>query len=169
MQYYYGTEELCQFHPLYTKKTRGTLLTCGPFTNSNEIKALFVDTRINPWKNELPDTDTPVGRVNLIIDFLLEKYHINQKNALVLFLYVLSDQKSENDACGKRLLEVACELENELRNIESTNEFKESITVETEPGFFDYILGGTEGFEAVAEIADRITSHWTFADIYHSK
>lgn len=87
-----------------------TLLKCGPFTTDHELGALFVDTRIIPWRNQLPQAVTPANRVRAVIDALYYQYSTSRENALVLLLRVLSDQAHIEDACRQQLAQLADEL-----------------------------------------------------------
>jgi len=35
---------------------RATLLRCGPFDSDAHLQNIFVDTRLMPWRNDLPNT-----------------------------------------------------------------------------------------------------------------
>ena len=89
-----------------------TLLTCGPFASDRELKTVFIDTRINPWRDSLPQADdNPTSRVQAIIDFLYHRHNTHAENALVLLLRVLSDRTNPHDACHRQLAGLADELE----------------------------------------------------------
>lgn len=92
-------------------KLEETLLTCGPFDSNAELKATFVDARINAWRNNLPEATNQQSRVRATIDFLCDKSNTEQENALVLFLRVIGESISPQLACHSNLLEVANELE----------------------------------------------------------
>jgi len=100
--------------PSLYKQLRSTLLDCGPFTSMNVLKAVFVDTRINRWRDDLPAAQSRAELVNLTIAFLLGQFNAANENALILFLYVLKDQQDPRDACYQRLSALTNELENDL-------------------------------------------------------
>jgi len=52
-----------------------TLLKCNEFKSDSQLKAIFVDSRIIPWKNQLSITATPQERVQAVIALLSEKTH----------------------------------------------------------------------------------------------
>ncbi len=90
-----------------------TLLHCGPFNNDNELRAIFADARISPWRDRLPKAVDSSSRVTTTIDFLFNRYNDTQENALVLFLCVLSEQISPGDSCHHNLARLAsswCEI-----------------------------------------------------------
>lgn len=107
----YSLLESAGISPDLYVRLQATLLNCGLFTNDSELKAIFVDQRINPWRNNLPRADTPIGRVRAVIDLLHNQYTAAQENALALFLYVLRDQIDTGNACHHTLTVLANELE----------------------------------------------------------
>jgi hypothetical protein len=92
--------------PAY-RQLRRTLLTCGPFANPAELKSLFVDARIHPWRDAVPEASSDGGRANVIIDFLARQHDAQGRNALILFLHVLADQKDPADECYAKLMALA--------------------------------------------------------------
>ncbi len=87
-----------------------TLLLCGPFANDSALSAIFVDSRISPWRHKLPQVNTPYERVRVVINFLYNQRNNSQENALVLLLQILSDQTNPSDSCHKNLAELADEV-----------------------------------------------------------
>lgn len=75
------------------------LLTCGSFDNNDNVRVLFVNSRIHPWRNNLPDANSSGERIKKVIDYLYDKYNAGGENALVLFLQVLKDAINIDDAC----------------------------------------------------------------------
>lgn len=92
-------------------RLRHTLLTCGSIDTDRELKDIFIDTRISPWRNKLPQANNVERRVNAIISFLLSQYNDINENALVLFLRVLNDLSPIGTACRRDLAELVYELE----------------------------------------------------------
>jgi hypothetical protein len=99
---------------LYSR-LRAALLDCGPFGSEGELRAVFVDQRISPWRNHLPAAGNPMQRVEAIISFLYNQYSVAQENALVLLLKVLSEQNDPADVCQQRLAQLADELEHSIK------------------------------------------------------
>ena len=87
-----------------------TLLRCGPFATDYGINAVFVDSRLKPWHDQLPQANDSASRVQAVIAFLSEQYNDRHENALVLLLRVLGEQKSPGDACQKDLFGLASQL-----------------------------------------------------------
>lgn len=104
------------------RQLRNTLLKCGPFANSTELKAIFVDDRISDWRDSLPDAISTESRVNETIDFLSRQFNVAGKNALVLLLCILSEQKGLGDACHQKLSELVNELEHWQQSSSSTSD-----------------------------------------------
>lgn len=93
------------------KRLRATLLSCGPFASDSELRAVFVDARLSPWRNSLPQAGDPASRVNAAVNFMYNKHNDVQENALVLLLQVLSDHTDPGDDCHRLLVELVSELE----------------------------------------------------------
>ncbi len=95
-------------------RLRETLLNCGPFTSHNKLKAIFVEARIRPWRDRLPEADNAADRVETVIEFLYKQSSKTGENALVLFLRILSERLDPGDACHHRLLSLAGTLEQKI-------------------------------------------------------
>lgn len=80
--------------------------------SDQELRAVFGHPRLRPWRNRVPQSYSPTGRVDAVVDFLHNKANTDGHNALVLFLTVLSDNmKLEGaTACQQRLLEAAAAM-----------------------------------------------------------
>jgi hypothetical protein len=96
-------------------RLRSLLLDCGPFVSDRALRRVFVDSRLAPWRNQLPTAESPDGRVAAAISFLLRRYSRQKENALVLFCRVLREQTPPEDLCHDRLDQVADELAEALR------------------------------------------------------
>ena len=82
-----------------SRRLRQVLPRCGPFRNDAELRDLFFEERIAPWRNVIQDSGSISGRVNALISLLYEQHNPLQENALVLFLEVLSEQLDAGDDC----------------------------------------------------------------------
>jgi len=90
---------------------RETLLECGPFDNDRQLRAVFANALLTPWRNRLPEETSPLNRVDAVIDFLLDKRRAEtQTSALVLLLGVLRDRTDPQDECFAHLNSLAEEL-----------------------------------------------------------
>jgi hypothetical protein len=83
------------------------LLRCAPA----DVEALFLDDRINPWRDLIPESGNAVDRARALIDALFHRADDHHTNALVLFLDVLHERTSPRDACHRRLYLLRCELQ----------------------------------------------------------
>jgi hypothetical protein len=99
--------------PDVNKRLRTTLLNCDVFASNTELRGVFVDARLSPWRNRVPEASSPASRVRAIINLLHYQYSDTQENALVLLLRVLSDHIDPGDALHHQLIELADELEHE--------------------------------------------------------
>ena len=95
---------------------RTTLLECGSFNTVNELRAIFVDERLSPWRNRLPEADNITVRVERTIEFLHNQYNNVGENALVLLLDVLSERLDPTDDCHPRLANLASRFVHDLTN-----------------------------------------------------
>ncbi len=102
--------------PSIYKRLQTTLLNCGPFSSNEELKNYFVDSRIAQWHDRLHETTTTMRRVQATIDFLSRQHNYRGENALVLLLYVLSDQISLDNHCHYQLIKLSDELRDLLSN-----------------------------------------------------
>jgi len=93
---------------------RATLLNCGPFYSGRALQALFVDERLRPWRNNLPDADSNAGRVDAVISYLIDRRNRRGENALWLLAQVLRDHTDPEDACHNQLDRIAQRLQQEL-------------------------------------------------------
>ncbi len=114
--------------PNLYNQLRRTLLNCGPFTNNAELKAIFVDTRISCWRDNLPDAINAINRVNATIDFLSGQSNVSGENALVLLLHVLSDQKSPDDVCHQQLAALTNQLQQQIKVSDTITDHVESVS-----------------------------------------
>ena len=108
------TQEQTAVSESLNSRLRSALLDCGPFSNNAELSAVFVDLRLQAWQSNLPQADSPMARVERVIDMLYGRYAASGENGLVLLLLVLKERVDFRDACHNRLGLLAAELANEL-------------------------------------------------------
>jgi hypothetical protein len=92
-------------------EARSALLDCRLFDTKEELEALFVDSRIRPFRNRLLDGHSFNERVNMLISRLHNQHNSDGENALGLFLQVLSEHVAEGDMCKQRLANLAWQIE----------------------------------------------------------
>jgi hypothetical protein len=115
--------------PELHRDIRQTLLDCGSFNDSSYLRDLFTDGRISPWRYSLPSRDNVIALVEAYIAFLVGKTRADtHKNALVLFLQVLSERHDPAVTCHQNLLNTAADLEAELRGEKRPSLQKSSST-----------------------------------------
>jgi len=103
------------------QQIRTILLDCGPFDDNSQIRDLFTDARISPWRFSLPSRDNIIARVEAFIAFLAGKHRADDgQNALVLLLRVLSERLDEGTDCPHRLTAVADNLAATLEGTRQT-------------------------------------------------
>lgn len=94
--------------PELEQRLRAALLRCGPFASDRELRAIFVDTRIARWRDDIPDNTPSRGkRVELFIEGLLSQRDDAGNNALTLVLQVLADRTPPGDSCHRELADLA--------------------------------------------------------------
>lgn len=49
-------------------RLRTALLRCGPFNSDDTLKTVFIDERISPWRDEIPNAANPKDRVNKVVE-----------------------------------------------------------------------------------------------------
>jgi hypothetical protein len=101
--------------PSLHQRLQRTLLRCGPFDSDRALRPLFVDARLSPWRDWLPEASSPGERVLAVIEILSERRNSQGERALVLFLRVLRDNSPPGDACRHELAALADETAAALR------------------------------------------------------
>lgn len=95
-----------------TQRLRDTLARCSALESDRALRAVFVDARLAPWINRVPEnTPDRATRVNVLIATLCDQTAVNGDNALVLLLWVLAEQTPAGDALHDELARLAAELQ----------------------------------------------------------
>lgn len=110
---------------LYTRLCT-VLASCELFASDEALRAVFVDERIAPWRDRLPQTRSPYDRILTTIDFLSSRFTTTQHNALVIFLRVLAEHIDPRDGCHNSLLELADTLDH-TAEVENTDALIENV------------------------------------------
>jgi len=93
------------------KQLRQALLQCDDYFASNSsLRDLFSDETIYPFRTGLPERDSVNGRIEATIAHLANKQRVDGRNALVLFLHVLSDKYDPTDQRHTALQHLAAQL-----------------------------------------------------------
>ncbi len=109
------TAPAADLSPHLLSRLCAALEKCRTFRDDAALRPLFVDRRISPWRGGLPDAADCAGRVIAVIDYLLPQINISGENALVLFLRVLADRTSPEDAAHSEFCVLADAIEAETR------------------------------------------------------
>lgn len=112
---------------------RTTLLNCGPFSTDSNIKRVFVDERLSPWRNRLPQANNPVERVESIIDLLHDQHNSMKENALFLLICVLSERLDPGDDCHHRLARLADKYSHGAKRVADASSESASSTIHVLP------------------------------------
>ncbi|MBN2394513.1 MAG: hypothetical protein JXR84_27520 [Anaerolineae bacterium] len=100
---------------------RGVLSSCGPFSTDRELQAVFVDSRIGPWRENVPQASSRMERVEALVNFLCDKHDARGENALILFLSVLKDRAHSGDACHQHLANLVDDLRSSASPADASN------------------------------------------------
>jgi 3',5'-cyclic AMP phosphodiesterase CpdA len=100
------------------RKLREALLKCDEFHSPRVLFAVMGIEPLSHWQTRLPSADSVGERVDLTIHYLVDKHHINGKNALVLLLEILGERYSEIDERHSLLLNLANELQSPGQPVE---------------------------------------------------
>lgn len=99
----YDSPSLTDLDPSTLTRLRRVLQSCGPFNSDRALQSVFVDTRLSPWANNVPEAESASARVDALISYLLLRQNSQGENALLLFLQVLRDRTNPNDNCARQL------------------------------------------------------------------
>ena len=73
-------------------RLRRELTACDVFNSDRDLQAVFMDSRLEQWRNRVPNAYTSISRFNFLLSTLLDSWTTNGDNALYLFVCVLSEQ-----------------------------------------------------------------------------
>jgi hypothetical protein len=93
--------------PELYRRLQQVLLRCGPFDSNAELRTLFIDARLNPWRDRVPEASNRQSRVLAVISMLADAYNADGDHALVLFLQTVRDLTPEGTACREELAALA--------------------------------------------------------------
>jgi hypothetical protein len=96
--------------PPLLRQLRQTLLDCGPFDSDRQLRTVFADARLAPWRNNLPEADSRVDRVNFFVADFAERRNRQGRSVLALFVQALHEQADEEDECYSRLDDLAVQV-----------------------------------------------------------
>jgi SMODS-associated and fused to various effectors sensor domain/Calcineurin-like phosphoesterase len=92
-------------------RLRDALLHCNQFASTRQLGAVFgTNESLRLWRSGIPEADSLAGRVNLTIDYLIDKFHSSGENGLVILVHSLADSVDPADNLHRILGELADEL-----------------------------------------------------------
>ncbi|MBN2006047.1 MAG: hypothetical protein JXA21_22005 [Anaerolineae bacterium] len=101
--------------PALNERLRLTLSQSPHLASNAALHTLFVDARLAPWRDHIPDnTPSRAARVNALIHTLYDKTRVTGENALALLLYTLADYTDPADILHHDLSNLAIDFEREL-------------------------------------------------------
>lgn len=89
---------------------RKALLACVDLSTPAQVHRLFGDPRLLPWRDRLPDADSPADRADAILSFLFSRNTRDGDPALALLVEVLRDRLHPEDAWYERLAALDAEV-----------------------------------------------------------
>ncbi|MBA3533129.1 MAG: HEAT repeat domain-containing protein [Ardenticatenales bacterium] len=92
------------------ERLRETRAKSDAFNIEGELRDLFVDHRIRPWRDSLPSYVAKTARINGVIKYLHEQENVGGENALVLFLRALSAAGPAGTSLPQKFSALADEL-----------------------------------------------------------
>lgn len=132
------------------KRMNSKLLQCSLLNSPKVIESLFeLDERITPWKNQI---DFKVGeKIALILSIMATLYDKNNirfenRNALALFIEVLTENLSEGDQLSSDLLILRDEWENHLNNSQKEQKETRNILARLDEEQFDTFMDTMQFF-----------------------
>lgn len=107
--------------PELRRQLRNTLLGCGSFASNDELRHVFVDERIAPWVDGLPQANSKQRRVDAIIDYLIKETRADTgENVLLLFVHVIRESTHPQKGCYRNLSDLAAALSTALQDNTNT-------------------------------------------------
>lgn len=83
--------------PNLYRQLQEILLRCDVMQSHRSLTAIFVDSRLTPWRNHLPEANSVFERVQTVIETFIDKTNAAGENGLLLLLQVLQDNTPTGD------------------------------------------------------------------------
>lgn len=93
-----------------SKPLHEALLDCDEVYEASALRAVFRDQPLRPWRARLRISNSAATQVNLLLDYLADKYRVDGRNALVMFLQVMAERPGQDPATAKTLRDLAKQL-----------------------------------------------------------
>ena len=128
--------------PELSQRLRDTLVRCSALESDRAMRAIFVDVRLAPWRDHVPENaPNRAARVALLVAALADQTSAHGDNALVLLLDVLAESLSPDNALHNELLALARTLE----SFPATDVATFAETVPTYASRYTTMTGGQVG------------------------
>ncbi len=88
------------------KDLQNTLIQCAEFGSPQELRAVFTNEALAPWRYDVPIAHTQRQLMNLTVANLVQRYNVNGENALTLFLQIMAT-RYQGDALEGQLRALA--------------------------------------------------------------
>lgn len=104
-------------------RLRDSLLRCDEFSSQNRLQSVFTVSSLSHYRYDLPETSSVSERVDLIVDYLLDKGASTDASLPLLSLIsVLKDRYDPSDELHNRLTKLQEDLERAINNTEFIGE-----------------------------------------------
>ena len=84
-------------------KIRKTISDCAPIDSDQDLRALFVEDTLRPWKDRLPEVNSRQLRVDHLVNFLWDQRDDDGERILIHFLRTLHQRAPANTQCAREL------------------------------------------------------------------
>jgi len=152
---------MVSIEPNLSHRIQTTLLNCDVFNSDLELKAMFLDERLYPWRNQLPQATNSLTRVQLVMDLLSRQIHHNMvENGLVLLLRVTSSFMHSGNQLHHDLAQLADELaKTELSELPQTR--LNSLTPYQFPiqGYLSSLVSELKEWKLIHNKSQRLITH----------
>lgn len=91
-----------------------TLERCGQFGSDAQLRAVFSDPRIAPWRTSAPEAPDQHSRVVQTVAFLQDQHSVGGESALVLFLRAVADGIDPQDSCHGEITQIVDKIGSQL-------------------------------------------------------
>jgi hypothetical protein len=96
---------------------RQALIRTNAFGSNQDVRSLFIDPRLQPWRNNVPESGSPAGRASAVMAYLHDRANVQGQKALALLLQVLGEEEPEQ--LGATLTSLAAQLDPSLADPQS--------------------------------------------------
>lgn len=102
-----GREDMLNIPSNTFSSLRRILLQCGPFESNQQLRAVFAHPLLQPWQAGLPQTESVVERVDLLINYLMNARRNTGEYILPIFLWISAERIDPQITCHHLLSDLA--------------------------------------------------------------